>query len=61
MELNICKSVVLPFVYARTLFLVDTFNFETLNKESAVGIILTWNPGRSTISVAAPMEWKLKE
>jgi hypothetical protein len=56
MELNICKSVVLPFVYARTLFLVDTFNFETLNKESAVGIILTWNPGRSTISVAAPME-----
>jgi hypothetical protein len=56
MELVIFKEGISPLVYARTLFLVDIFNLETLNKEFAVGIILTWNPGRSAISVAAPMK-----
>jgi hypothetical protein len=52
--LNMCRPGS-PLVYARTL-LLDKFIFETLNKEVAVGIILTQNPGSSAISVAASME-----
>lgn len=56
MILSMFKPGGSPLVYARTLFLVAIFIFETLNKELAVGIILTQNPGSSAISVAASIE-----
>jgi hypothetical protein len=41
MGVSASKVRMLPFVYARTLFLVEKFSFETSNKELADGIILT--------------------